>query len=275
MLTTQAAGEQLAALIAAVQDSANYRSVSPDVIASIGAQELGKRRSLKEAIKATKNTLHQVGGAYLAAREPYMAWLGQLQEATRAGNQQRLRDVCRAIMSHHASTRERLPVLDRFYAEIFAALPPVRSVLDIACGLHPLAIPWMPLAEGTLYYAYDIYQDMTDFLQAWLNLLPLHGQAQARDVLQTCPSQHVDVGFLLKAIPCLAQIDPAAGRQLLQSISADFLVVSFPVRSLGGRKKGMIAQYEAAFHTLLAEQERWHIIKRVEFQSELVFVMRD
>ncbi len=275
MTITPTTDEQLAALVEAVCASTKYRSVCPELIASIGKQELGKRRSLKEAIKATKNRLHQVGGAYLDAREPYAIWLRQLQEAAQVGDQLRLLDVCRAIMSHHASTRERLPILERFYAEIFAALPPVRSVLDIACGLHPLAIPWMPLAEGTMYYSYDIYQDMTDFLQAWLNMLPLHGQSQAIDVLQSCPAQRVDVAFLLKAIPCLEQIDPAAGRHLLQSIQADFLVVSFPAHSLGGRKKGMIAHYETQFHALLADQYQWHIIKRWECESELVFVLKE
>lgn len=275
MTTTPFINEQLAALVGTVRASANYRHVCPDVIASIGARELGRRRTLKEAIKATKNTLHQVGGAYrLDQREAYTAWLDQLREAMVSGDQRRLHDLCQSIMSHHASTRERLPILEQFYEEIFAALPPVRRVLDIACGLHPLAIPWMPLVEGTTYDACDIYQDMTDFVQVWLNLLPLSGQARAIDVLQACPEQRVDVAFLLKTLPCLEQIEPSAGQHLLQNIRADYLVVSFPSRSLGGHKKGMIAHYETHFHALLDTQHQWHSIKRLEFESELVFVLQ-
>ncbi len=266
--------EPLAALVEAVQASAKYRGVCSELITHIGARELGRQRSLKEAIKATKNKLHQVGGAFLGMGEPYTDWLERLRRALQAGDQSRLRETCRAIMSHHASTRERLPILERFYAEIFALLPPVRSVLDIACGLHPLAIPWMPLAEHAAYDAYDIYAGMTDFLQAWMALLPLRGQARACDVLQSCPTQRADVAFLLKALPCLEQIDPSAGQRLLGDIQADYLVVSFPAHSLGGRQKGMVEYYEAYFQALLAETKRWRIIKRLEFESELVFMVQ-
>lgn len=274
MTNKQTRDELLAALVEAVQAGAKYRGVCSDLIAHIGAQELSKRRSLKEAIKATKNKLHQIGGAFLGTDAPYDAWLEQLRLALQTDNQNQLRETCRAIMSHHASTRERLPVLERFYAEIFALLPPVHSILDIACGLHPLAIPWMPLAEYAAYYAYDIYTGMTDFLQAWMALLPVQSHAHVCDVLQGCPTQRADIAFLLKALPCLEQIDPAAGQCLLRDIQADYLVVSFPVRSLGGRQKGMVEHYETRFSALLAETRRWKIIGRLVFASELVFVMQ-
>lgn len=270
----QTQDEPLSALVEAVQASAKYRGVCNDLIARIGAQELGKRRSLKEAIKATKNKLHQVGGAFLDTETSYDGWLKQLRLAWQTGDQQRLRETCRAIMSYHASTRERLPLLDRFYAEIFALLPPVHSILDIACGLHPLAIPWMPLAEDAAYYACDMYTDMTDFLQAWLTMLSVQGQAWSCNALQACPTQRANVAFLLKALPCLEQIDPAAGQHLLRSIQADHLVVSFPARSLGGRQKGMVEHYETGFSALLEEIQRWQIIGRLAFVSELVFVLK-
>lgn len=272
MTNKQTRDEPLAALVEAVQASAKYRGVCGDLIAHIGAQELSKRRSLKEAIKATKNKLHQVGGAFLDTEASYDAWLEQLRLALQGDDQNQLRETCRVIMSHHASTRERLPMLGRFYAEIFALLPPIHSVLDIACGLHPLAIPWMPLAEHAAYYAYDIYAGMTDFLQAWMALLPVQGHAHVCDVLQGCPMQRADVAFLLKALPCLEQIDPAAGQRLLREIQADYLVVSFPARSLGGRQKGMVEHYEMHFSALLAEVQRWRVIGRLAFPSELVFV---
>ena len=67
-------------------------------------------------------------------------------------------------MSLHASTRERLPILDGFYSTVLAALPAPRRVLDIACGLNPLASSWMPLAPDVTYTAYDIYSDMMQFI---------------------------------------------------------------------------------------------------------------
>ena len=273
--------EPLATLIASIQNSAKYRDVCVEVIGNIGARELAKRRNLKEAIKATRNTLHQVSGAYLDSKEHYTHythWLAQLRVATQLHDTNALRDVCTRILNSHASTRERLPILDQFYTQILAELPPIHSVVDIACGLNPLTIPWMPLAKDASYYAYDISESMMSFLDACLPLLGVQGHAQACDVLQCSPTPKVDLALLLKAIPCLEQIDKHAGQTLLQSIQADAIVVSFPVRSLGGRNKGMAEHYEAHFRALVAHEEQathraWDI-QRFEFASELAFLLR-
>ncbi|HEY6407388.1 MAG TPA: hypothetical protein VIY29_07970 [Ktedonobacteraceae bacterium] len=266
--------EQLTALVEAVLASTKYRDVSQELISRIAEQELRKRRSVKEALKATKNKLHQVGGAYLDTREYYARWLEELTLAKRTGERERLLELCSAIMTYHASTRERIPMLTQFYAQIFRELPPIRTMLDIACGLNPLAMPWMPLAEeGAAYYAYDIYHSMMDFLQAWLAIMRVRGSAQVYDVLQTCPTQQADVAFLLKAIPCLEQVDKMAGYRLLHEINARNLVVSFPMQSLGGRNKGMLEHYEAHFRALIGNEAQWEV-KRLVFDTELVFVVR-
>ncbi len=135
--------DRLASLVGAVKASAKYRDVSQELIARIAAQELNKGRSEKDALKATKNKLHQVGGAYLDKKEHYSRWLDDLKMAVRTGQRERLLELSSTIMSHHASTRERIPILEQFYTQIFRELPPIRSILDIACGLNPLALPWM------------------------------------------------------------------------------------------------------------------------------------
>src|SRR5690349_18556282 len=75
----------LTTLLAEVQESAKYRAVSPDLIRRIGQQELAGKRTLKEAVKATKNRLHQVAGAYFASAPRYADWLRQLAEAKAEG----------------------------------------------------------------------------------------------------------------------------------------------------------------------------------------------
>ena len=66
---------RLARLVEAVLESPKYRHVSRDLVRRIGAMELGKGRGLKEGIKATRNKLHQVGGAYFEGRARYDDWL--------------------------------------------------------------------------------------------------------------------------------------------------------------------------------------------------------
>lgn len=259
-------------LVASVLASSRYKDISPDLVRQIGEQELLKRRSFKEVVKATKNKLHQVSGAFFLNQDQHFTdWLVELRTAALSGEQERLQEASRHIMRHHASTSERLPILDQFYQTLLAEFAPIHSVLDIACGLHPLAIPWMPLATHACYYAYDIQQQMMTFLQEWFTITQIQGHAQMRDVLLSCPTQEVEVAFVLKTIPCLEQIEKRAGLHLLHAIRARHLIVSFPIRSLGGQNKGMLATYEQYFHTLV-DNEPWSI-KKFVFASELVFVV--
>lgn len=264
--------DALERLAAAVLASPKYRSIDPDFVRAIGGRELAHRRDWTAAVKATKSKLHQVVGAYQGARAPYAAWLDDLRAAHRLGDDGALRRACRAIMSHHAATRERLPILDQYYATICAGWPPIRSVLDLACGLHPLTIPWMPLAPDVVYAAYDVDRDLVAFLNAWFDLLPVQGVAHLLDVTRRPPAGRADVALLLKALPSLDQVDSGAAERLLTTIDADCLLVSYPVHSLSGRGKGMAAHYEARFRALVAGR-RWSI-ERHRFPTELVFVVR-
>jgi 16S rRNA (guanine(1405)-N(7))-methyltransferase len=262
--------DQVDQLVDAVLKSSKYKNVCQEFVKNIGMPELARRRNLKAAIKATKNKLHQVGGAYLPGKINYAAWLEELK-ATSPAKWDNFVEVCTRIMNQHASTKERLPILSQFYTTLLADLPPVHTVVDLACGLNPLALPWMPVAVDVTYYAYDIYQDMVDFLNAFMALAGVKGQAEARDVIHACPTFKADLALILKAIPCLEQIDKSAGPRLLDMINADHLLISFPGHSLGGREKGMRVNYETRFWELVAHKN-W-AIKRFEFANELVFLV--
>lgn len=263
--------DPLAGLVEAVQAGGKYRHVSPDLVLQLAAQEADKGRSLKETVKAIRNRLHQVGGAYQEAGMTYPRWLADLTIASLQGPDE-LRAATRTVMRHHASTRERLPILNQFYRETLAGLPPLKSVLDIACGLNPLAANLLPLASGAIYYACDIYADLTNFLTYALPRLGVQVQATVCDVTQVVPSQPVDLALVLKTIPCLEQIDRAAGQRLLDGLNATYLLVSFPTRSLGGRGKGMAATYAAHFQELVAGRN-W-LIRRFDFDGEMAFLVQ-
>jgi len=264
-------GEQdLEALVRTVAASSGYRGLARELIVSVGACELGKRRTLKEAVKATKGKLHQVAGAYFP-RQDYGSWLKTLEQAVATRSPEAVKAACRTILGHHASTRERLPILDDLYAQTLGSLPPIHLVLDVACGLNPLTIPWMPLPPDAQYVAYDVYPDLAMFLEAAFPLLGLRGEAHVADVTGGTPTEHADLALLLKTLPCLEQLDKAAGARLLDALDADHLLISFPVRSLGGRGKGMVATYDAQMERLLADKP-WSVA-RFELVTELAFLI--
>jgi 16S rRNA (guanine(1405)-N(7))-methyltransferase len=175
-------------------------------------------------------------------------------------------------MRHHASTRERLPILESFYTTTLASLGPVRSVLDLACGLNPLALPWMPIAPDASYYACDIYADMIAFLNGFFARVEIHGQACICDLVAGAPDAQADLALVLKALPPLDQQAKHAGRDLLRALNARHILVSFPAHSLGGRGKRMAENYEQRFRAL-ADAEGWSI-ERFVFPTELAFLVQ-
>jgi 16S rRNA (guanine(1405)-N(7))-methyltransferase len=263
--------KQLDQLVKAVLKSPKYRNVCEDLIKNIGLRELTKRENLKIAVKSTKNKLHQIGGAYFPKKPNYGFWLENLRKAKKSGNEDFFRKTCAEIMSYHHSTRERLNILDQFYARIFSLVPPVQSIMDVACGFHPLSIPWMPISDEVTYYAYDVYKDMISFLNEFMVINNVQGYAEVRDVIQHAPEINTDLAFILNTIPCFEQIEKSAGLKILESINAKFLAVSFPAQTLGGREKNMLKHYEARFNDLTLEKD-W-VIQRLEFRSELVFLV--
>ncbi|MCA9976508.1 MAG: hypothetical protein KC413_12185 [Anaerolineales bacterium] len=262
--------DELEKLVTAVLASPKYQHISPDLVQRIGTRELTTRRNAKEALKATKNKLHQVGGAYFEAKIDYERALARLRETH--DDADAFRATCRDLMRRHASTRERLPILDEFYQTVLAHLPPIHSVLDVACGLNVLTWPWLPLSPDTHYYACDIYGDMIAFVSDVMQIAGISGAAEVRDVVSEPPARPVDLVLLLKLLPVLEQVEKTAVSHLLDTLNARYLLISFPVASLGGRSKGMAANYEAQFETWAAGRN-WHV-QRFSFATELAFLVQ-
>ncbi len=275
-------GDQLDRVLKSLQVTRKYRFVCPGLVKAIASAELANGRSLKETIKETKSKLHQSAAVYIRRNLDFEDALLQLREAARTnqnkddafslGSRDFARPILRQFMAAHTSTFERLPLLKTFYQQIFDRLPPVNSVIDIACGLHPLARPWMPLAPERPYFALDIFSDQIDFLNRYFCLMGYEGEAVQCNVLEELQAPPADLAFLLKTLPCLEQIEAGAGRRLLYAIDAPVVVVSFPSHSLAGRKKGMTQHYAAYFDGIIAGSG-WQV-ESLSYPSEDVYIVR-
>ena len=279
---TRQPDDQLERALTTLLAARKYRTVHTGLARAIAAAELAKGRSLKEAVKATKNQLHQSAAVYIRRNLQYDDVLSQLQTAVAAAKRgpdnfapsdnAAVRALLCRLLSAHASTNERLPQLDTFYAQLFQHLPPVRSVLDIACGLHPLARPWMPLPPEAAYHAIDIFADQIDFLNRFFSIMGYAGTAEQRNALDDMSKPAADIAFLLKTLPCLEQIESGAGERLLHRIDAPILIVSFPNHTLAGRKQGMAQHYAANFEALISNA-RWQA-QTLTYPSEQVYIVR-
>jgi 16S rRNA (guanine(1405)-N(7))-methyltransferase len=260
----------LEAVVAAVARSKKYRDVCPDTVRRIAARELAQRQSAKAAAKATKRRLHQVYGAFEEGVDRE-ALYRQLEAAYHSGSAVEIEAACREGLAAHSSTRERLPVVDAFYDALWQVTGRPGTLLDVGCGLNPLALPWMGLAADARYHALDIDCRRIEFLNRFLALAGLAPLARCHDVLVEPAKEAADVALLLKTSPSLERQEAGATPRLVEQIRASHVVVSFAVQSLGGREKGMAAHYQRQFEGW-AEAGEWEV-ERLGFESELVFVI--
>ena len=264
----------LETILAQIGESRKYRHIAPQVVARIAHRTWERtRRDLKATIKETKNALHQVAGAYFRSAPRYEAW----QAAFESGQAE---TVLPDILATHASVAERdIATLPDFYAQVFAHLDSPRSIIDLACGLHPVAFAtYAPFAKEITYYAGDIYTDLEAFLNGVFPAFGIQGRAFTCDLLgEGFASQiaeeigEVDVAFLFKILPLLELWEKGASARLLHALPVRQIVITYPTRSLGGNACGMARNYAQHLAEITAETN-WQV-EALEFPRELCFVV--
>lgn len=257
------------ALVTELARNKKYRAVgiAEETIRDIVLSELSRQPNAKAAVQSARRKLHEVVALYLGDPD-YDAAEAQLADACATGDPATVRAACAAILAAHDSTRERLPLLESFYPRIFAVTGIPRAVLDLACGLNPLAIPWMGLPADAHYYAYDIHQRRVDFLNRALALIGVSGAAIFRDILVAPPPESGDVALLLKEIHRMEKRRRGIVLPLLDALDARWIVLSSPTRSRTGRHVVKDAYREQVYSILAARP--WPVTE-IEFANELVY----
>lgn len=257
------------AVVTAVKESAKYGDTSEATIRELAQEAVRQHRKTKAAIKAVRARLHSIMAPYLGDPD-YEAAAAQLAAAFAAGDEAAIDTICLDCLSAHLSTRERLPILSDFYARIFAVTGKPRALLDIACGLNPLALRWMDLPRPFSFYAYDIHEPRIAFINHYFRLEGLAPLAQVQDVAMQPPRPAADVALFLKEMPRFERNYGGRGRPLLEAIRARYLVVSYPtVSTHGGRN--LTDRYREFMYQLI-QGHNWPVTELL-FTGELVFIV--
>ncbi len=261
----------------AVSAARRYRDVDTGLVQRLAEEEAPGARGEADAVKRVKRRLHQAVTAYrppagTADRDLAVlreAWRGRLADAA-------FRDACAAVLRRHASTRERLADLDRVFPAIWSATGGApRSVVDLGCGLFPLLLPWMGLEPEAHYRAVDVDASQLAVVDAFLSLVEQPHAVEVADLAATgWRGDLVEVALLLKLVPLLDRRSRGAVQRLVAALPAHRAVVSFPLRSLGGRGKGMERTYRERMATLVRDLgERVTGVAEASVPHELVFVL--
>lgn len=263
-------GNPLDEVMGQLAASGKYADLCQATLERIAGWALARHPRPKDAVKAAKRKLHQSFAAYL---DPGAVALAErrIAELGHAPTRQVIEDAAREILRHHASSGERLEFLQAFYEALWQATGRPHHVLDLACGFSPFALPFMGLEPDCRYEAIDIDTRLMASADSFRALTGQPGAARADDILVHPPEIAADVVLLLKTLPCLDQQEAGASARLLGRLQARAVVVSYPVRSLGGRQKGMVQTYRASFGQLAARLERQ--VSELDIADELVFVL--
>ena len=226
-----------------LKQSKKYMNLCEDTLYRMADWAALRHKTPKEAIKAAKRKLHQVYGAYFD--QVHFARIQELASTfSDSTSEEALRATCREILQCHTSSAERVSILEDCYSALFREIGRPNTVLDLACGLDPFALPWMSLAPETPYYAFDIDYRLISAINDFFVRTGRLPTATCKDILVSLPDLKADVAFLLKSIPCLEQQEKGVSARLLRSLGARYVVASFPAQTLGGKDKGMYGHYD-------------------------------
>lgn len=259
-------------LIDEVLNSRKYRSLNlpRETLRDLITRELAQGKPAKTALKETRTRLHNIVAPYLGDPDYEQAAqaLDQAAAQARGGQADAVQQVCREILACHASTRERLPILQEFYARIFNHIGHCSSILDLACGLNPFALPWMGLPPGTSYRAYDLHAPRVRLINRFLQLQGFEPLAEVRDVLVSPPQEEADVAFLFKEAHRLEQRRKGSNLPLWRALRVRTLLVSLPPQSLSGRHD--LVQKHRRLVSDILQGETWPVSELI-FENEMVF----
>lgn len=223
-------------LIQDVQSSRKYRDLElPDeFLKDLISNEIAQSPN-KNAIKETfRKKLHEVVAPYLEDinYKKETANLIALNIDTQDINT--IRAWARAFMEKHASTRERLPHLEDFYQTIWTRIGYPESILDLACALDPLALPWFNNPRLKSFYAVDIHKPRLNFLNTFFELFFPFAETIQQDFIAEPIHPKTDCVFLFKEAHRMEKRKPGSTRQVIESLNARHIVISLPATDLRG-----------------------------------------
>lgn len=223
------------ALLDKLSKSKKYSDVCPDTLRRVIVECEDRYKKPKELEKAVRERLHGITGAFNDLDSRAFADAARLYEDDA---------LLESILRRHASTRERLPLssMDGLYRRIFAATGEPESILDLACGLNPVY-----LAERTqdrcAIVGVDISAGCVSILNHALGAENVSGIQADLLCEGAIPAERFHMALLFKILPLLERQRPGAAMDVMSAVNAQFLIVSFPTRTLGGRNVGMEGHY--------------------------------
>jgi len=208
-------------------------------------------KNIADLEKRIREKIHNITALYLGDID-YKKAIDEFRQAKNSADA--LQQFSLQKLAFHASTKERGHDLTSLYQRLFNRVGSCKRIADLACGIHPLGLPFMGLPSDTGYYAYDLNKARVDFLNIFITGQGYGGGCFHQDILTDPPSIHFDVAFFFKEAHRFEKRQPGVMRAFLDSISASKVVVSLPLQSLGTSSE-LSPKYEKTLYEYTAERK--------------------
>ncbi len=258
-------------MIDSILNSAKYRSkgLNSETIQDLVEQEEEKYQSKKRLLKAVRRKLHNIVAPYLGEPD-YDQLLDKLALITEPNlTSPELHSFCLDVLNFHASTSERISQLDTFYEKLFEVTGKPDTIVDLACGMHPLSFPWMGLPLTTKYHAFDIIQPRINFINSFFRKIRLEPLAENQDILLRPPDFHADLGLFFKEAHRFEKRDPGCNKVFFSSLDVDCLAVSLPISDLSG-KHSLLDHHRELFTRNIPSNKG---ISELQINNEIIFII--
>ncbi|MCC7290022.1 hypothetical protein IT417_02125 [bacterium] len=248
-------------VVSSVLESKKYRDLSEDLVRNVTVT-LSYKYSDKELLDKTKAKLHQIWGAYYSSRPDFKKLFGKF-----LGKKIELADIVKI----HSSTKERALDCEKVLSFVTENTEVSRRVLDIGCGLNPILMMITSLQFDD-YICFDIDTSQQHFLN---EIFKSEGKTNMKAIV--CDALMYDfpraeLAILFKLLPVLNQIDSKKCDEFLNKLEVNYLVVSFPNRSLSGKEKGMRENYK--IYVEKVSKCGYALIANREFSNETVYIFK-
>jgi len=239
-----------------------YAEVCPDTIKRVISECEGRYKKPKDMEKAVREKLHGITSAFNEIGKDISEEIGSV-----SGND----EVLESILKRHASTRERLPLsaMDDLYRRIFDVTGSPESILDLACGLNPVFL------AARFPDARIMGMDISGSCVNAINALNGNTKGLWGDLLceNAIPNERFQMALLFKILPLLERQKSGSAMEVMNAIDAEYLVVSFPTRTLGGRNVGMEDNYTAWMDAHMPDNRE--IAMRFTTDNELYYILKE
>jgi 16S rRNA (guanine(1405)-N(7))-methyltransferase len=226
---------------------------------------IARSKEAEEIVKAVREEVRLAYGLYQTEDIGKLGHhLDKLERELEVKPIERTKETHDSILRLNRSTAERLGFYERFFSDIFAITGRPEEIVDLACGLNPMAWHYHRLRD-VQYTAFELNETDARHLQRYFDL---RGSAYRLDLEKDPSVFKADVCFLLKVLDLL---DPKDAERIITTLRCRWIVASFPTKTITDqemrfkRRAGfqkMLRRLGLKYTTLTYENELVYIIEK-------------